>query len=269
MTWQVVARQDASLTVGTRSVKLLFGALALVVLVAGYVYPVVGSDPTTTARFPEFVLGSLTTLVPFVGMLTSYGAVVGQRESGSILLSLSLPHSRRDVVVGKLCSRAGLVTTALVGSLLAAGALVVYPFGELALGRFLGFVVLAALFAVVWSGLGVAVSLAVATRRRALVLGFGLVFLFVVVWDTVTNALRLGLNAAGLVDGALSGPLRFLAGLEPGNVLGRVTTGFVTPDASVAGPWYLNEWVSLVLLVCWAVGPLGLAYLRFERSDLA
>lgn len=268
MSWQVVARQDVSLTVGTRSVKLLLGALTFVVILAGYIYPVVGSAPVTTARFPAFVSGSLTTLVPFVAILTSYGAVVSERESGSILLSLSLPHSRRDVFVGKLCSRAGLVAATLVVSLLAAGVLVVYPFGQLFLWRFLGFVMLAALFALVWSGLGLAVSLAVSTRRRALVLGFGLVFLFVVVWDTVTTALRFGLNAAGLVDGELPGVLRFLAGVEPANVFGRVTTGFITPDASVAGPWYLNEWVALVLLALWAVGPLGLAYVRFERSDL-
>jgi ABC-2 type transport system permease protein len=43
----------------------------------------------------------------------------------------------------------------------------------------------------------------------------------------------------------------------------------VTPNASVEGPWYLGEWVALAVLVLWAVGPLGLAYWRFERSDLS
>jgi ABC-type transport system involved in multi-copper enzyme maturation permease subunit len=269
MTWQVVARHDSSVTVSAKSVKLLLGTLAFVVALAGYIYPLVGTAPITTARFPGFVTGSLTTLVPFVGMLMGYGAIVGERESGSLLLSLSLPHSRRDVVFGKLCSRAGLVTTVVVGSLLAAGGFVVYPFGDLVLGRFLGYVALAALFAVVWSGLGLAVSLAVATRRRALVLGFGLVFLFGIVWDTVAEALTRGLNAAGIIDGEMPEVLRFVVGVEPGNLFGRVTTGFITPEASISGPWYLNEWVALVLLAIWAVGPLGLAYYRFERSDLS
>jgi len=269
MTWKIVARQDSSVTVRARSVKLLLGTLAFVVLLAGYIYPVVGTEPISTARFPEFVHGSLTTLVPFVAMLMGYGAVVGERESGSILLSLSLPHSRRDVVFGKLFSRTGLVTVPLVGSLLVAGALVVYPFGELLFWRFLGFVALTVLFAVVWSALGVAVSLMVATRRRALVLGFGLVFLFVIVWDTAADALALGLNAAGVIDGELPDIIQFLVGIEPGHVFGRVTTGFITPDASIGGPWYLNEWVGLVLLVLWAFGPLGLAYRRFNGSDLS
>jgi ABC-type transport system involved in multi-copper enzyme maturation permease subunit len=269
MTWRHIARRDGTLTLGTRSVKLLLGALVTVVLLAGYIYPIAGTEPLTTARFPEFVLGALTTLVPFVGVLTSYGAIVGDRESGAIRLSLSLPLSRRGLVLGKTVGRAGLVIGALVGSLLVAGALVVYPFGELALLPFLGFLGLATLFGMVWSGLGIAVSLAAATRRRALVLGFGLVFLFAIVWDTASQALALGLEAAGLIDGQLPGTLQFVLGLTPGRVLERATTGLITPGTGVEGPWYLGGWIALGLLALWAVVPLGLAYRRFEGSDLA
>ncbi|WP_254840096.1 ABC transporter permease [Natronomonas marina] len=269
MTWRVVARQDLSLTVGARSVKLLAGLLVSVVLLAGYIYPLLTSGPITTAHFPGFVHGWLTTLVPFVGMLVTYNAIASQRESGSIRLSLSLPQSRRDVVLGKFLSRTAVVVGALVTATVGAGALVVYPLGELALLPFVEFLALTVTFGVVWTGLGTAVSLVSATRRRALVFGFGLVFLFVVVWDAIADALALGLAAAGLADGGLPGPIRFLVGLEPGRVFGRVVDGFVTPGAGVEGPWYLNEWVALVLFACWAVGPLGLAFLRFAGSDLS
>jgi ABC-2 type transport system permease protein len=269
MTWRLIARHDGRTTVEQWSVKLLLGFLVFVVMLSGYVYPVFGAQPITTGRFPGFVSGSLTTLVPFVGMLLSYGAVVGARESGAIRLSLSLPLSRGDLVLGKLLSRAGLLTGTLLASLLGAGALVVYPFGELEPWRFLGFLILTVLFGLVWTALGVAVSVAVSTKRRALVLGFGAVFLFVVVWDAVVGAVRLSLNAAGLVDGELPGVVLFLVGLEPGRVFGRVTTGFVTPGTSPPGPWYLNEWVALALLVLWVAGPLGLAFRRFNGSDIA
>lgn len=271
MSWQTIARQDLSLTVQSTLVKLLLGLLMTVVLMAAYVYPtpVVGAENVTTAHFPGYVVGTLTSLVPFVAMVLSYSAVVGQRESGSIRLSLSLPQSRLDVVLGKFCSRAGLLVAVLAASLVGAGVLVVYPLGELVLLRFLGFILLTALFGLVWSGLGIAASLAVSTRRRALVLGFGLVFLFVIVWGIVENALTEGLTRAGVISGSLPGPVQFLIGLEPGHVFTRVTTGFIVPDASVSGPWYLNEWVSLFLFVAWLVGPLGLAYLRFNGADLS
>ena len=268
MSWETIARQDGRLTAGTRSSKLLLGLTAVSILLAAYIYPVVGSDPITTAQFGGFVKGWLTTLLPFVGVLLGYNAVVSERESGAIRLALSMPHSRRDVLLGKFCSRAGLLTAALVGALVAAGALVVYPLGELVLGRFLLFVLLTVVFGAVWCGLGLATSLVVATRRRALVLAAALVFLFVIVWDVVATTLRAGLSAAGIVGDSLPGPVQFLIGLEPGHVFGRVVTGLVQ-GGSVDGPWYLNEWIALLLLALWSVGPLGLAYAVFARRDVA
>jgi len=269
MTWQVIARQDGSVTVGSRSVKILLGLLAAVALLAGYIYPIAAPEPITTAGFAPFVLEGIRFVIPFVAVLLTYGAVASHRESGSIRLSLSLPHSRRDVVLGAFASRTGLVTAVSVASLLGAGALVVYPFGELVLDRFLVFVGLTVLFGAVWCGLGLAVSLVAATRRRALVLAFALLFLFVVVWETAVAALRLGLNAAGIVDGTLPDPAQFLVGLEPSLLFERATTGLVLPGESVAGPWYMGEWVALGCLVLWVVGPLGLAFLRFDGSDLS
>jgi len=269
MTWEVVARQDWSVTLGARSVKLLLGLLASVVVLAGYIYPIGAAEPVTTARFAPFVLEGLRFALPFVAVLLTYGAVAGDRESGAIRLSLSLPHSRRDVVLGAFASRAGLVTVATVASMLTAGWLVVYPFGDLVLGRFLVFLGLTALFGAVWCGLGLAVSLVAATRRRALVLAFALLFLFVVVWETAVAALTLGLNAAGVVDGELPGVGQFVTGLEPSLLFERATTGFVLSGESVAGPWYMSEWVALAVLVLWVVGPLGLAYHRFDGSDLS
>jgi len=269
MAWQTVARRDVGVTVGSRSSRVLLWLTGLSVVLGAYVYPVLGSAPITTARFGGFLAGWLTTLLPFVGVLLGYGAVVNERESGALRLSLSLPNSRLDVVFGKFCSRAGLLTGTLFVSLVTAGALVVYPFGELVLGRFLAFTVVTLIFGSVWCGLGLATSLLVATRRRALVLSFAQVFLSVVVWDAVEAALRAGLDAAGVIEGALPAPAQFLLGIEPGRVFQRIVDGLVTGSIVADGQWYLNEWVALVLLVGWSVGPLGLAYANFVRRDVS
>ena len=269
MTWPVVTRHDGAQLVGERSVKLLLGLLGVVIVLAGYVYPVWAAPPHTTARFGGFAVDWLTTLVPLVGLLIGYNAVVSDRESGAIRLSLSLPHSRRDLLVGTVVSRVGLVGATIVGATIVAGALVVYPFGEIALLGFLLFVPLAVAFAAVWTGLGIAISFAVSTQRRALVVAFTLFFVFALVWDPAAQALQLGLQAAGLLEGELPAPVRFVVGLEPGNLFERVTAGFVDPGASVDGPWYLGPWVALVLLVGWIVAPLALAFRRFAGSDLA
>lgn len=268
MTWAVVARQDGRAVFGERSVKLLLGLLAVVIVLAGYLYPVLGTEPITTARFGGFAVGWLTTVVPLVGLLLGYNAVAGDRESGAIRLSLSLPHSRRDLLVGTFLSRAGLVTATSVAALAVAGVLVVYPFGALALPRYLLFVGLVVLFGAVWTGLGVAVSVAVATRRRALVAAVALFLLFVFVWEPATGALETGLTALGVLDGSLPAPARFAVGVAPDAAFERATTGFVDPAASVDGPWYMGPSVAVALLVAWLVVPLELAYRRFAGGDL-
>jgi len=269
MSWEVIARQDWALTAGERSTKYLLGLLAFVIVVTAYAYPLGGSEPYTTGRFAGVVHGSLTTLVPIVGVLLGYNAVVSERESGALRLSLSLPHSRADVVFGKFLGRAGVVTAALVAALAVAGFLVVYPFGELDPFRYLVFVVFTVWFGGIWTGIGIAASIAASTKRRALVLALFVFFLFVMVWDALDDGLTLALDFAGLIDGELPGPLQFYFGLEPGRVFGRLTDGFVDPSATVDGAWYLSEWVALPLFVLWLVGPLGLAYRRFARRDLA
>lgn len=269
MTWKLIARQDGRLTVGARSVKLLLGILALGILLLAYLYPVQGANPITTARFTGYVSGWLTTVIPLVGILLGYNAVVSEQASGALLLSLALPHSREDVVLGKFVGRGGPLVATLVGTMAVAGALVVYPFGELVVAEFVAFVLLTVVFAAVWVGFGMAVSLSVATKRRALVLGVSVLFVLVFVWETIEGALRLALTSAGVTDGELPAVAQFVFSLSPGRAFVRVTDGFLNPAATVDGPWYLGEWVGLVALAGWAVGPLGLAYLRFTRRDLA
>lgn len=269
MGWRNVARTDGAVTLGPRTVKLLLALPALAVLAAGYLYPVLGEEPITTARFAGFATGWITGIVPFVGVLLGYNAVASERESGAILLALSLPQSRGDVVLGKLASRAGLLGGAMLTALLVAGALVVYPFGSLALGPFLGFVLATLAFAVIWTGLGVAASLSAATKGRALVVSAGLFFLSVIVWDGIEAATYFGLREAGLVGEEPPGLLAFAFAVNPGTVFRRVVDGFIDPGASVGGAWYLSEWSALALLVLWAVVPIGLAYRRFSGRDLA
>lgn len=273
MSWRLIAELDWRDTVDQRSTRVLLTLVAGAILLPGYIYPVMVPPgqraEITTATFTTFAAGWLTTIVPLVGVLLGYSAVVAERESGSLLLSLSLPMSREDVVIGKYVSRTGLLATTIAGAMAIAGFLVVYPYGTLDLLPFLGFVVLAVLYGAIWTGIGLAASVTVSTKRRALVLAVTVFFLLVVVWDTVVGAVALALRALDLVGRELPDPLQFVVGLEPGRLFTRITRGLFDPSASIDGAWYLGEWVAIPIFVCWLVLPLGLTYLRFSGVDLS
>ena len=268
MRWGPIAREEAALLLRARSARWLFGLLIFVCVGGGYLYPVVGAEPHTTARFTSFLTGWLTTLVPLIGLLVGYNAICSDRASGSLLLTLSMPYSRRDLVAGKLFGRMGLFAATIVGGLLAAGVLVVYPYGALVVNPFLGFLALTVGFGLLYTALGIAISMAVSTKQRATVLAFGVFFLFVLVWDVLEMAVTFALVRVGFIDGELPGIVAFLFAAEPGSVYGRLIAGFVDPAGSVSGTWYLNEWTALVLFCLWIVCPLGLAFWRFSECDL-
>jgi ABC-type transport system involved in multi-copper enzyme maturation permease subunit len=269
MTWRTIASQDYSVTRQSRSVEYLLAILGVGILLAAYVYPVSAPDPITTARFSGYAVGWLTTLVPLVGILLGYNAVVSERESGALLLSLSLPHSREDVLLGKVASRAGLVAATILVAMAVAGFLVVYPYGELEIPRSLAFVGLTVLFSTLWTGLGVAISLSVSTKRRALALGFAALVVFVFFWSTLETLAELGLDAANLADSALAEAVQFVFVLSPNRAFRLLTAGLIDPGGAVPGPWYLGEYAAAVVFLAWLVGPLGLAFYRFAGRDLS
>lgn len=266
--WRPVARQDWSQAVEQRSVKVLLALPVIVILLSAYLYPVLAQSQITTGRFGSFVRGLLRVVIPIVGALLGYNAIAGDFESGSLLLTLSLPQRRRTVVLARFIARAGLLIIATLCAVIVGMGLVVYPRGSLEPLGVLIFIITTASFSAIWVGIGVAVSTLVATTRRALGLGFAIVILFAIVWDIIESVLRGVLLSADMISGELPGLIQFVFGLSPGNAFSTVIIGFVDTTQAVTGVWYLSEWVAAIVLLGWIVGPLTVGVLRFERRDL-
>jgi ABC-2 type transport system permease protein len=271
VSWRAVARRDLRELSEPRLVRWALLGLAGVLGLGGYLFPVLaGPPPAPMGDFPGFMAGSVTIFVPLVAVLVGYKAVVGERDSGELALTLSLPHTRRDVVLGKLATRAGLVAAAVLAGLLLAAVLVIYPYGTVEPLTYLGYLAVTLLFGLAFCCLAVGVSAVAPGERVATVVAFGLFALFVVLWDLVGEALAVGLDAIGLTSGSLPDWAVFLLGAEPVSAYERVVGAFwggAGPNLADA-PWYLSGWIALLLLLAWATVPLGLGYYRFREADL-
>ena len=268
MRWRTVALHEARESYQSRSMRWLLGLFIVVSVMGGYVFPVFGAPPHTTAHFGGYLASWMTLLVPLLGLVIGYNAVVSERTSGSLFLSLSLPYSRGDLVVGKYGGRLGVITATVIVGLLVGGILVIYPFGELHLLPFLGFVFLTVALAAVFTGIGIAISMVTASKQRATVAAFGLYVLFVLIWNELRFAVMLALDSLGYVDGTLPTPIELIFAIEPTNVYTRLVIGFIDPSQGLGDEWYLNEWFALGLLLFWLIVPLGVAYYRFSGVDL-
>jgi ABC-2 type transport system permease protein len=151
----------------------------------------------------QVYLNMVTFLLPIVAIFVGFAAISKERTSGSLKLLLSLPHSRRDVIVGKVLGRCAVLGVPLVASLaltavfLAASSLTFKP--EL----FSLFSLFTVVFAVVFVAIAVSISGAVEKSLWSGVANFVVYFYFTFLWNAAANGVgqvlhnELGVSGAG------------------------------------------------------------------------
>ena len=156
---------------------------------------ILGVSPLTIA------LTSITTLsvylVPLIGLLLSFDAICGERERGTLTLSLSYPLSRSEILLGKFLAHLTVLAIAIGIGLGLTAVLVGYRYGfahiEIAplLKLFLTSLALGSCFL----GFGYAISISVRQTGAASGIAIALWLVCVVLYD-------LGLLGALVMDGS-------------------------------------------------------------------
>ncbi|MFB6160177.1 MAG: ABC transporter permease subunit [Haloferacaceae archaeon] len=275
MSWRVVARKDFE--DAARSGWLLGLAALFVVLVSLGVYVTSllsgggGVDSTAVLRSGFVQDGVVTAFIPLVSLVVAYNAVVGERESGSLKLLLALPHSRADVVFGKVVGRAAAVATAIAaGFLLPAVVLLVLDSVTFAAVAYVQYTFFAALLGVAFVAIAVGFSAATASHRLAMAGAVGIYFLFVGLLGAIQFPLSLYLQVSGTPGWLpLSGQelIRMIRLINPTGAFKIVTNGFLG-GRLFSGQGARLQAAAVVMLVAWTVVPPLFGLLRFEKADL-
>lgn len=202
MTWIAVARKDFQDAIRSR-VLISLGVFFVVLLggvsaVFGYVIPEDATGVTSEALFGVFgvagqgirfsFVGFLGFVLGFIALITAYASIVGEQESGTLKILLSLPHSRKDVILGKLAGRATVVAVpALAGFVVSMVVLV--GFGvTVDFETLVPQIFLTLLYGVVFVAIAVGVSAASETNRQTTLTTLGLYVLFSLFWASLTSA---------------------------------------------------------------------------------
>lgn len=272
MSWRDIASRDVADASRSRGVWVLFGLLA--VLSVGYA---AGHSYVGEPTFPAFVrgfAGIVGTALPLLALVVGYKSVIRERTSGSLFLTLSFPHSRRDFVVGKLVGRSVVLLVPTVVAVSLGGVVGAARYGTEGIAQFPVFLLAAALYGLAFVGLSVGLSLATDRDRWVTLGSFGGYLVFVSLWTGLHSVTMLVLHRfqgavlSDLPDWALLfrlvGPSESYhrlvhAGFETGQA-----ARYVAPDA----PVYVDWWMGLALLVVWFALPVALGYRRFVTADL-
>ncbi|WP_458208404.1 ABC transporter permease [Haladaptatus sp. NG-SE-30] len=292
MTWQAVARKDFRDSLRSRWLWVL--SAIFVGLFVGSAYFLGSSlggskQPVNSDAFIG-LLGNrvVALLVPLIAIVVAYSAIIGERESGTMKLLLSLPHSRQDVIVGKAVGRSGVVAVPiLLGLVVAAMLLVAYGI-NIKIVSYLLFTILTIALGVTFVSLAVGVSAAASTNRRAMVASVGLYVLFTILWKSVrrillvvNDELSLGWETVDLVKYGLF--IKYFNPVRAYETLVQALYAKSTLQARLYGagmyaqilekqigtaPFYLSDAVVVSQFLLWLLIPVAVGYVAFEKADL-
>lgn len=283
MSWAVVAKKDFRDAIRSRA---LWGLSAVFLLLVGGIsvlYATVdeisGGDPTAVGLV-FFVASSIGVFVSVAAIVTCYKAVAGEREVGSMKILLSLPHTRRDVVLGKLVGRTGVLAVPIVVALLVGAFAGTALLGEIAPVATVLFGAVGLLFALTYAGIVVGISATTGSTTRAAALAIGFLLVFEFLWDVVVLALAYAANGFALPQTAADFPAWIypVSQIPPSSAFVTSLTA-VIPDAPAQGAGnvptaeafeaaFATPWLGVVVLLLWTALPLALGYWRFRAADL-
>ncbi|MBY5494343.1 ABC transporter permease [Rhizobium ruizarguesonis] len=250
---------------------LLLGALALTL-------SFLGSAPTGNVGTDQLdvvivSLSSLTIfLVPLIALLLSHDAIVGEMERGTMLLLLSYPVGRNQVILGKFLGHIAILSFATLLGYGAAAVALAATGAKIDAASWSAFAAMLAssiLLGGVFVAIGYFVSALAGERSTAGGIAIGVWLFFVLIYDMALLGTLVAAGGHALPTGLLDALLL----INPTDAyrllnLGSGSAGALSGMGGVAEHSMLGTTTLLTALAFWTAGPLALAAMTFSRREL-
>ena len=251
---------------------LLLAALALTLTL-------LGSAPTGSVgvRSLDVVIVSLSSLsvflIPLIALLISHDAIVGEIERGTMLLLLSYPVGRWQVLLGKFLGHLAVLAFATVLGYGMAALVLAVTGPAIDAGSFMAFVVMTAssvLLGAVFIAIGYLISTLVRERATAAGIAIGVWLAFVVLYDMGLLGL-LVVDQGRTISASVLNVLLLANPTDVYRMLNLTGTGGASAFAGMAAlgdTMTLAPSLLVAALLLWLLLPLSLAAHAFSRREL-
>lgn len=265
MSVRTIARKD--LADAGRS-KMLWVVTGIVLLsTAGITGLLAATSGMTASEVSALSFQLAVTMLPIVALILAKGAITAERESGSLRVLLSLPPSRRDVLLGKFIGRTALMLVATLVGGLATGLVVLTILGG-TVGSLASFVGFLGLMSVAFVALGVGISAGSASDSRATAVAVGAYMILVVLWNFIQTAIQYGAVELGLIAAGSEPAWLQLVGLFPPNRAANAAYRATIEGQFFGTDPFTSVWLPILVLLAWLFVPITAGYLRFRDAQI-
>jgi Cu-processing system permease protein len=254
-------------------------AAAIIVLgILALVLSVLGSAPTGSVRVSELdvsviSLASLSVyLIPLIALMLSFDTMVGELERGTMMLLLTYPVTRWQVIMGKFLGQVLILFIAILGGY--GGAVIVMTLvtgsGTEGWQAYALMMASTMLLGAVFIALGSLVSVLVKERATAVGAAIGLWLVFVVLYDLLLFG-ALTMDKDQLIGQQLFSMLMLVSPTDTYRILNLSTFEGVSEAAGIAGVASeagLSGTLLISVMLLWVVAPLMGTLLVFQRREL-
>ena len=271
-----VAKKDFRDALRSRALWGLSVVFILLSLLIAYAFAEftteMGVQEQSAAGLVYFLASQIGLFVSITAIVIAYKAIAGERESGSIKILLSLPHTRRDVLLGKVLGRSATLAVPTLIGLIAGAILGGVMMGEFAVAALGALLVVSLVFIVAYISIVVGLSALTGSTSKASMLTIGFFVVFEILWGAVSFGIVWITNGFAFPS-EFPNWIFIVNQVPPSAAFTTGLTALMPGDiAGVSGPefeaFYATPWIGLVMLAFWLVVPLVIGYWRFSNADL-
>jgi Cu-processing system permease protein len=213
-------------------------------------------------------------LLPLIALLVSYQAFVGEYEQGTLILLLTYPITRIQILLGKFIGQGCILAVAAIAGFGTAAMAIFFSSDQSGLEifkAFSGFILSAIFLGWIFIALAYVISLSVTEKSTAAGLALLVWFLFVLVFDLVLLAVLVATEGklnAELMSGLLL--------LNPTDVFRLINYQLADPEglANYGGALQVlqeappSKVTLFLILFAWLLAPLGVAGWIFQKRSI-
>ena len=270
--WAIIQKEvlDSVRNKWVLAITLIFIILALLISYFGSTASASTGEEVGFRGFDLTILFILTIaelLIPIIALMLGYGAIVSEKEKGSLDLLVSMPISRAQIFVAKFLGLSMVLFISIFVGFGLAGIVIAAFAGSAQWAVYLSFISASALIGLVF--LSLAMLLSTVMKRRSTAMGGAVLLWFLFIW--IYTLVLFGVAAAmGVFDPGATVPDSFFA-LQLISPVSSYEVMTLTELGAFTGsdlPWFYNGITAWAIDALWIFIPLLFSLRLFTKKDI-